>query len=290
MKGFVALILLLFTVGVAAATPEEKYFLLKDKFITEINKTPDDLSESNYTIEQEDLKKLEKNLLIIVKPLQIPGYDNSRINIDTLHSNEPGFNQIDGIRYFSKTKAGVIVVTSSSLLKLYAARNTLKSADIKVLSMNENFYSDVFDWDVGFIKFNDVPVKINSQTQFAKAEFMDISQDPGPFPPQSMIVMIEINDQILLWERPIGSTISPIKSCEESYSKDIQGAQQLFEQYRNSKLKDTDSLDRAHVIEEKAYANYKICFSEAIQKSKNWGYITREAQSMVDMLQNAQIK
>lgn len=145
-----------------AASLEERYFETRDGFIRQFEKATSPADSDDRPA----LAELEKQLRIIIGPINIEGFPKQgRSNLITL-LNEMGFGQVDGLRFDSNRN--FLFVTTDKLLKNYLARYKLPE-NLNELSQTGYFYSRVFSSDATVTRYADVPIKISKGESFAYA-------------------------------------------------------------------------------------------------------------------------
>ncbi|MCS4021335.1 hypothetical protein M2177_008880, partial [Bradyrhizobium japonicum] len=116
MRSLTLLCLLLFATPTDAATPEQHYLDLRDRYIAKFSKA----KESDETFKQHDaaLNELTGLLRGLVGPVTIKGLPaEGKSNADTLFKGDSGFGHLDGLAFASEGDKMQAVVTTTSLLK-----------------------------------------------------------------------------------------------------------------------------------------------------------------------------
>src|SRR4029453_14425910 len=102
---------------VVAASLEEKYLETRDNFIRQFStaSSPQDNSD------KKSLSKLEKQLQLIIGPVDVAHFPKrGKINLETLQQ-DPGLGQVDGLRFGSEDE--ILFVTTTGLLNAYLQQN-----------------------------------------------------------------------------------------------------------------------------------------------------------------------
>src|SRR5216117_552062 len=158
-------------VTLVAASLEEKYFENRDNFIRQFStqSSPEANSyEKTHSKLEKALSKLEKQLRLIIGPVDVAHFPKrGKINLETLDQNDPGFRQVDGLRFGSEFK--LLFVTTTGLLNAYLRQHKELPTELGKLAKTEEFYSLVFDWDAAVTHFAEVPVRITNDKSFAYA-------------------------------------------------------------------------------------------------------------------------
>ncbi len=104
-----------------AASLEEKYFETRDEFIRQFSTASSREAnpyEKTLSKLEKALSKLEKQLRLIIGPVDVAHFPKrGKINLETLDQNDPGFRQVDGLRFGSEFK--LLFVTTTGLLNAY---------------------------------------------------------------------------------------------------------------------------------------------------------------------------
>lgn len=277
---FISLLIIPVTCAVLkAASPEERYFETRDRFIRQSEKaTPpgDDRSA---------LAELEKQMRAIVGKVKIKGFSGQgKINLWTLKNDDIGFGQVDGLRFDSGRES--LFVTTKGLLKRYLAESTNLPATLREISKTGDFYRRVFHSDAGVIYYAEVPVASGKNQSFAYA-FLGVSaQDIAPFIPNEIFVFVSTETRILIVYAPAAIAITDIPQCRSDWEKFNQKSSEAFEIYRASQFKDKEAIACSHLYREQGFAAYTSCFGKEAKGQQFFASLEKQAQAIVDRLQN----
>src|SRR5262245_34857877 len=109
MKWLATLLLLAFVTKASAASPEQHYLDMRDRYIAKLSKSgTDEESTRQHTAA---LEQLTTAMRAVTGPVAIKGMPaNATSNVDTLDSRDSGFGHLDGLAFASegdKTRVGV---------------------------------------------------------------------------------------------------------------------------------------------------------------------------------------
>ena len=122
MKFPALLCLLVLATGAQAATPEQRYLELRDRYIAKFSKAEGNDETSRQ--HEAALKELTGLLRGLVGPVAIKGLPvEGKSNVDTLYKDESGFGHLDGLGFASEGDTLQAVVTTTGLLKHWLAEH-----------------------------------------------------------------------------------------------------------------------------------------------------------------------
>lgn len=257
---------------------EEKYFETRDHFIRQFERD---------TIPIDDrpaLAELEKQIRPIVGPVKIAGFPKQgKLNLLTL-KNEPGFAQVDGLRFDNGRET--LFVTTVSLLKKYLAEYPELAQDVSRISKTGDFYRRVFHADAGVICFAEVPVIRRKGQSFVHAVLGVSAQDIVSVIPNEIFVFVSIGNRILLVNAPVAAEITDIPQCLSQWEKFNQKSAKAYELYKSTQLKNKKALAEYHLYREQGFEAYVRCFEEEANKQPFFPSLKNEAQAIVDRLRD----
>ena len=260
-----------------AASLEEKYLEARDNFIGHFS-TASSLDDKS---DQKALSKLEKQLQLIIGPVDVAHFPKrGKINLETLQQ-DAGFGQVDGLRFRSEYE--LLFVTTTGLLNAYLQQNKELPMELGKLAKAERFYSLALDWDAAVTHFAELPVRTTNDKSFAYAFLGLWGQDIGPFPPKHLFVFFANGDRVFVVSTEAKSKIDQIAECKdlwESLNKKSYAAS-AADQASDLKQKGTDVMQR----EEEDFRAYCTCFEQRVKAEPLLKQLTKQAQTLVDNLQ-----
>ncbi len=256
---------------------EEKYFETRNGFIRQFEKATSPIDD------RQALAEIERQIRTIVGQVNIEGFpEQGKINLLTLLP-EPGFAQVDGLRFDSDRES--LFVTTETLLKQYLAEHPKLPKTLSELSKTGDFYRRVFHSDAGVIYYAEVPVKSTKSHSFAHA-FLGVSaQDICPFIPNEIFVFVSKRNQILLVSSPTTIEITEISQCKSEWDAFEKKRSELFDIYRASQLKDEKAFDDSIRCRQQGFESYRCCYDREAKNHKFFTSLKRQAQSIVNRLQ-----
>ena len=264
-----------------AASPEEEYFETRDNFIRQFStaSSVDDKSD------QKDLSKLEKQLQLIIGPVDVAHFPKrGQINLETLEKDDGGFGQVDGLRFDSKHEQ--LFVTTAGLLNAYLQQNKTLPTELEKLAKAEEFYSLALDWDEAVTHFAELPVTTTNDKSFAYAFLGLWAQEIGPFPPKHLFVFFANGDRVFAVSSEVQSNIDQIAECKDVWDGFKKKSDAAFAAYQGSELKDEKATDDdMRRYEDEGFRAYCRCFEQRAKMDPFFKQLTKQAQTLVDTLQ-----
>jgi hypothetical protein len=261
-----------------AASPEEKYFETRDNFIRQFS-TASSIDDKS---DQKALSKLEKQLQLIIGPVDVAHFPKrGKINLETLQQ-DAGFGQVDGLRFGAERE--VLFVTTTGLLSAYLQQQKELPTELSKLAKAEEFYSLAFDWDAAVTHFAEVPVRTTNDKSFAYAFLGLWGQDNGPFPPKHLFVFFANGDRVFVVSTEAKSKIDQIAECKDLWERLKKESDAASAAARASERKDekpSDDMQR----EEEVFRAYCRCFEQRAKMEPYFKQLTKQAQTVVDNLQ-----
>ena len=158
MRSLALLCLLALATPAYAATPEQHYLDLRDRYIAKFAKAP----ENDETSKQHDaaLKELTNVLRGLMGPITIKGLPaEGQSNADTLFKGDSGFGHLDGLGFASEGDRMQAVVTTTPLLKHWLAehREDGMPQDVSAAFKSNRFYYYAIQ-DSAFAKYAELPI------------------------------------------------------------------------------------------------------------------------------------
>lgn len=281
----VLILILIFTSSCAVlqtSSLEENYFATRARFIRQHEKTTIPIDE------RPALAELEKQIKTIVGPVKIAGFPKQgKLNLLKL-KDEPGFVQVDGLRFDNGRET--LFVTTESLLKNYLAECPELPRDFRRISKAGDFYRRVFHSDAGVICFAEVPVIRREGQSFVHAILGVSAQDIVSVIPDEIFVFVASGNRILIVNAPVAVKITDIPQCSSQWEKLDRKSSEAYEIYKSSQLKNKKALADYHLYREQGFAAYTSCFEKEAKKQQFFPSLINEAQAIVDRLQDNYIE
>lgn len=158
MRWFAFVCLLALATPACAATPEQSYLDLRDRYIAKFTKAKE--SEEIYKQHDAALKELAGVLRGVVGPVAIKGLPaDGKSNVDTLFKGDIGFGHLDGLSFRSEGYKTQAVVTTTPLLKhwLREHREDGMPQEISAAFKSDRFYYNAIQ-DAAFAIYAELPV------------------------------------------------------------------------------------------------------------------------------------
>jgi hypothetical protein len=265
-------------ITLVAASLEEKYFETRDNFIRQFS-TASSIDDKS---DQKALSKLEKQLQLIIGPVDVAHFPKrGKINLETLQQ-DAGFGQVDGLRFGAEYE--LLFVTTTGLLNAYLQQHKELPTELGKLAKAEEFYSLAFDWDAAVTHFAEVPVRTTNDKSFAYAFLGLWGQDIGPFPPKHLFVFFANGDRVFVVSTEAKSKIDQIAECKdlwERLKKESDAASAADQASERKDEKPTDDMQR----EKEDFRAYCRCFEQRAKMEPYFKQLTKQAQTLVDSLQ-----
>jgi len=270
-----------------AASLEEKYFETRDNFIRQFSTptSPEANSDEKALAKLEKaLSKLEKQLQLIIGPVDVAHFPKrGKINLETLDQDDPGFRQVDGLRFDSEHE--LLFVTTTGLLNSYLQQNKELPTELGKLAKAEEFYSLALGWDAAVTHFAEVPVRTTNDKSFAYAFLGLWAQDIGPFPPKTLFVFFANGDRVFVVSSEVQSNIDQIAECKDVWDGFKKKSDAASAAYQASELKDQKATDDMRRYEDEGFKAYCRCFEQRAKMEPFFEPLTKQAQTLVDNLQ-----
>jgi len=256
---------------------EERYIADRDGFIRRFAQVTGPVDDGQA------LAELEKQIRAIVGPVAVEGFaGQGRINLLTLRP-EPGFAQVDGLRFDAGRES--LVVTTQGLLGPYLAQYPELPKNVRELSETGDFYRRVFHADAGVVCYAEVPVRGGEDISFAHAFLGVGAQDTGPFIPDEIFVFVTRGDRVLLVSSPAAAAITEIPQCRSEWDRFAKKRDEALHIYRSSQLEDRKAFEDSLRYGEEGFEAYRRCYGREAQNQRFFPSLKRQAQSIVDRLQ-----
>ena len=289
MKTLLTALLLLLPLAAHATSPEDAYLAARDKAIARIKPKNDKIDDAVTKADDAALAELRKQLEKLIGPTTIAGASGKgKINLETLIKGEMGFGQLDGLVYQSDDEKTRVIVTTTPLLKRWITAHKKWWGDNNIpQEMNaalksEPFYTQATSSDAAVWHYADVPVATSANATFLTAMLNGRRQDVGLETPTELLVAVAGPVRAFIWSAPVNAKIAMMADCAEIWNAAQKKADEAYEAYRASDLKDEKKFEDSRTILDNADAGYRKCFAARAKGEPFFAEITRQAQELVD--------
>jgi hypothetical protein len=268
MRSLALLCLLAFATSAQAASPEQHYLDLRDRYIAKFSKA----KESDETSKQHDaaLKELTGVLRGLVGPVAIKGLPaEGKSNVDTLFKGDIGFGHLDGLAFATEGDKQQAVVTTTTLLKHWLAehRGDPMPQDIDAAFKSETFYYAAIQ-DAAFAKYAELPVTKPASVSAAVAVLGLRGNGDLKAPPHEIDVVAVRGDRIYFLAATEAVKTAEIPACEK-----------VWKQMMARKLPKDDMAK-----EDQAMDAYTKCFAKEAPSQSWFAAAVKTAQAQLELL------
>ncbi|MBR0859502.1 hypothetical protein [Bradyrhizobium liaoningense] len=272
MRSLALLCLLVLATPADAASPEQHYLDLRDRYIAKFSKA----KESDEIDKQHDaaLKELAGALRSLVGPVTIKGLPTEgKSNVDTLFKNDIGFGHLDGLGFASEGDKTQAVVTTTALLKHWLAehRDDGMPQEIGAALGSDRFYYYAIQ-DAAFAKYAELPITKPAATSTAVAVLGVRGNGDLKGPPDEIDVVAIQGEKAFFIATSDAVKTAPIPSCEKIWKQMM--------------AKPVDKKDpRGDMTrEDNAMAAFTACFAKEAPSQSWFAAVVKKAQSQLDLL------
>ncbi|MBR0950750.1 hypothetical protein [Bradyrhizobium canariense] len=272
MKCLAFLCLLVLATSANAATPEQHYLDLRDRYIAKFSKA----AESEETSKQHDaaLKELTNVLRGLVGPVTIKGLPaDGQSNADTLFKGDSGFGHLDGLGFASEGDKMQAVVTTTTLLKHWLREH---DGDGMPQELGAAFKSDRFYYqaiqDSAFAKYAELPITKPAGASAAVAVLGVRGNGDLKGPPHEIDVVAIQGEKVFFLAVTDAVKTAEIPACEKVWKQMM--------------AKPIDKKDPRGDItrEDNAMTAFTDCFAKAAPGQSWFAAAVKKAQSQLDLL------
>ena len=270
MRPFSLALLCLFALAAPAqaASPEQHYLDLRDRYIAKFSKA----KENDELYKQHDaaLKELNGVLRGLVGPVTIKGLPaESTSNVDTLFKEDIGFGHLDGLGFTTEGDKLQAVVTTTGLLKHWLAENTKEGMpqESAAAFKSERFYYQIIQ-DAAFAKYVELPITKPAGASIATAVLgVRGNGDLKGLPREIDVVAIQ-GDKVYFLANSEAVKIAEIPACEKIWKQMM------------ARKAPQDAMAK----EDEAMAAYTKCFAKEAPSQSWFAGVVKKAQSQLEML------
>ncbi|MGY3036029.1 hypothetical protein ACVIIV_005199 [Bradyrhizobium sp. USDA 4354] len=268
MKSRALLCLLVFGSCAHAATPEQHYLDLRDRYIVKFSKA----KESEETSKQHDaaLRELAVALRTLVGPVAIKGLPaDGKSNVDTLFMGDIGFGHLDGLSFASEGYKTQVVVTTTGLFKHWLAehREDGMPQEIGAALRSDRFYYYAIQ-DAAFARYAELPITRPAGASAAVA-VLGVRGNGGLKGPPGEIGVVAIQDAKVFY----------LAAADAVKTAEIPVCEMVWKQMMARKVPQ-DAMAR----EDQAMDAYTKCFAQEAPSQSWFAAAIKKAQSQLDLL------
>ncbi|MCK1360235.1 hypothetical protein [Bradyrhizobium sp. 199] len=268
MRLLVLLCLLVVAAPVHAATPEQVYLDLRDRYIERFSKAKE--SEEIYKQHEAALKELAGVLRGVVGSVAIKGLPaEAKSNVDTLFRSDIGFGHLDGLSFASEGDKTQAVVTTMRLLKhwLREHHEDHMPRDIGAALKSDRFYYNAIQ-DAAFAIYAELPIAKPAGTS-AAAAVLGVRGNGGlKGPPHEIDVVAARGEKVFFIAASDAVKTAEIPACEK-----------VWTQMMARKIPQ-DAMAR----ENRAMEAYTKCFAKEAPSQSWFAAVVKKAQSQLELL------
>ncbi|MBP0114296.1 hypothetical protein [Bradyrhizobium vignae] len=268
MRSLALLCLLVFGSCAHAATPEQHYLDLRDRYIVKFSKA----KESEDTSKQHDaaLRELAAALRALVGPVTIKGLPaDGKSNVDTLYKGDIGFGHLDGLGFATEGDKLQAVVTTTGLLEHWLSehREDGMPQEISAALRSDRFYYYAIQ-DAAFAKYADLPITKPGGASAAVAVLGVRGNGGLKGPPSEIGVLAVQGDKVFYLAATDAVKTAEIPPCEKVWKQMM------------AKKTPQDAMAR----EDQAMDAYTKCFAKEAPSQSWFAAAVKKAQSQLDLL------
>jgi hypothetical protein len=255
-----------------AASPEQHYLDLRDRYIAKFSKA----AENDETTKQHDaaLKELTGVLRSLVGPVTIKGLPTEgQSNVDTLYRGDSGFGHLDGLAFATEGDKIQAVVSTTELLKhwLREHRDDGMPQETDSAFRSDEFYYRAIQ-DSAFAKYAELPIAKPASASAAVAVLGVRGNGDLKGAPSEIDVVVIQGDKVFFVAVTDAVKTGSIPACER-----------VWKQMMAKPLDKKDPRgDMAR--EDKAMAAVTDCFAKAAPSQPWFAAAVKKAQSQLDLL------
>lgn len=268
MRSLALLCLLAFATAAHAATAEQNYLDLRDRYIAKFSKA----QESDETSKQHDaaLNELTAVLRGLVGPVTIKGLPaDGKSNVDTLFKGDSGFGHLDGLAFATEGDKQQAVVTTSALLKHWLREHSKDGMpqEIGAAFRSDRFYYQAIQ-DSAFAKYAELPITKPASASAAVAVLGVRGNGDLKGPPHEIDVVAIQGDKVFFLAATEAVKTAEIPACEKVWKQMM------------AKKVPQDSMAK----EDQAMDAYTKCFAKEAPGQSWFATVVKKAQSQLELL------
>jgi hypothetical protein len=268
MRSLALLCLLALATPAHAASPEQHYLDLRDRYIAKSSKA----KESDETFKQHDaaLNELTGVLRGLVGPVTIKGLPaDGKSNADTLFKGDSGFGHLDGLGFATEGDKQQAVVTTTALLRHWLREHSKDGMpqEIDAAFRSDRFYYQAIQ-DSAFAKYAELPITKPASASAAVAVLGVRGNGDLKGPPHEIDVVALQGEKVFFLAASEAVKTAEIPACEK-----------IWKQMMAKKVPQ-DSMAK----EDQAMDAYTKCFAKEAPSQSWFAAAIKKAQSQMDLL------
>ena len=268
MRPLALLCLLAFATSAHAASPEQHYLDLRDRYIAKFSKAKE--SDEIYKQHEAALNELSGILRGLVGPVSIKGLPaEGKSNVDTLFRGDSGFGHLDGLGFATEGDKQQAVVTTTSLLKhwLREHSNDGMPQEIDAAFRSDQFYYQAIQ-DAAFAKYAELPITKPASAHVAVAVLGLRGNGDLKGPPHEIDVVAIKGGKVYFLAVTEAVETSEIPACAKIWTQMM------------ARKAPQDSMAR----EDHAMDAYTKCFAREAPSQSWFAAAVKKAQSQLELL------
>ncbi|MGX4771877.1 hypothetical protein ACWAUC_19040 [Bradyrhizobium guangdongense] len=268
MRSLALLCLLALAMPAHAASPEQHYLDLRDRYIAKFSKAKE--GDETYKQHEAALNELTGLLRGLVGPVTIKGLPaDGKSNVDTLFRDDIGFGHLDGLGFATEGDKQQAVVTTTSLLKHWLREHGKDGMpqEIDAAFRSDRFYYQAIQ-DAAFAKYAELPITKPASASVAVAVLGLRGNGDLKGPPHEIDVVAVQGEKVYFLAVTDAVKTSEIPPCEKVWKQMM------------ARKTPQDSMAR----EDQAMDAYTKCFAREAPTQSWFAAAVKKAQSQLELL------
>lgn len=250
---------LLVAAGTAnAATPAERYIVIRDGYISEANALPytdDDAWNTRDTLWLDDLEDRLKELL---GPFVHRGFSPvAKNNLETLFP-QLAFGRLDGLVYESRDKRTSILVTAPEIFQNWLTRIYDWPGGTRTIG-SDGVYSRAMGYDNRVVDLGRIPVTVPAGANAATAMLGLWTADTSNEVPDIILATVVRDDRVFILSQELNTKLRRIPACDRVWQH---------------------HWDKNEALE--ADKAYEDCFRSRVLHEKQFASVLRQTQALLN--------
>jgi hypothetical protein len=268
MRSLALVCLLAFAAPAHAATPEQHYLDMRDRYIAKFSKA----AENDEAYKQHDvaLNELTGVLRGLVGPVTIKGLPaEGKSNVDTLFKSDIGFGHLDGLGFATEGDKQQAVVTTTSLLKHWLREHNKDGMpqELDAALRSDRFYYQAIQ-DAAFAKYAELPITKPASANAVVAVLGVRGNGDLKGPPHEIDVVAIQGNKVFFLAATDAVKTTEIPACEK-----------VWKQMMARKVPQ-DGMAK----EDQAMDAYTRCFAREAPSQSWFAAAVKKAQSQLELL------
>jgi hypothetical protein len=262
-----------------AASPLQDYITARDGYLKQFKDSAPGGDDPVTKAHDAALRDLATRLRPIIGAVQIAGFPNGKVNLESLSEGDQGFGLLDGLVYSSSDQKSQIVVTTDELLDrwLTAHKTWWDGKDdippgTEAALKSESFYTQALNTDAHFFAFGDIPLAKPAGATFAYATLIGRGQDVGRQTPDEIVITLQSGGRLFVAVASTNVKIGAAPTCAQNWKKAEKQAEAAAD------------VDKGEAIREAGYDAYRHCFAAQAPRQSYFAAVVKQVQGLVDKL------